>query len=622
MKIKPISVLIPIIPVFFILPVNAQTIIRAGEVNGVWTKQSSPYLIKGDINIPAGNTLIIQPGVKVEFQGPYKINVQGSINAPGTIKDSIIFTVTDTTGFSKGNIQGWNGIRFDRRPVKWDTIRFRMSKNEEARKIIQQRIDKGNLDTTIKIRLIMLVDDLVNDTLVKDSVFYNKQGSQLNYCRFEYGTAISNKRPYIFGGAIYIYRYSNLVINNCSFKNNRAYAGGAIYCKEAAPLIINNNFKYCNAESSGGAMVFIHSGPMLYNNVFSDNLSGYNGGAILFYESNPYVLNNTIICNNAHNSGGGIYCEKKFRDYKTTKQYKPAVNLKFQRDTSVTKTSITNTILGNGSSPNGRFVNNVICANTAKSGGGISFFSTAPEFVNNTISDNQAEKKGGGMYCFHSAPFILNSIMFGNITKTGNEQIYLYGESSPSISYCDIETGISGIEKDTTCKASFEFVNNIDADPLFKNAAGFDYSLKDKSLCIDAGMPDISSLNLALIDLSGKTRITNRLIDIGALEYSNILKTKSTEDEEPAIDLLKDMVITLYPNPNYGKFTITVHNNTYNNIHVNVLNQKGQLIYLKEFYTDGWFEEQIDLNGVTSGIYIIMIHSDSVVLYQGEIVIE
>lgn len=618
----------PLITSFLLLSfhqIYAQTIISAGEVKGIWTKQGSPYQIKGDINIPLDTTLTIEPGVKVEFCGLYKLNVQGNLIAEGNEKDSIVFTISDTSGFNSAEKHGWNGIRFDRRPIKWDTLEFKLPKNEKLSKIIKGKVTDQKPDTGIRIRLTLKVEDLVNDTIVNDSIFKNKKYSMLEYCRFEYGTAIAGMKPYVFGGAVYIYRYSNLIISKCTFINNKAYAGGAIYCKEAAPIIKNNTINGCYAESSGGAMVFIHSGPFINNNIISNNRSGYNGGAVLFYESNPYVLNNTILHNIATNIGGGIFSEKRFSSFITIKKYLPVDKLKFKRDT-VVKEKVTATFLlpENTESSNGRFINNIICNNTAKSGGGIGFYATAPDFNNNTVSYNKAEKDGGGIFCFYSAPVLINSIIYNNETYDGEGQIYLYGNSSPSISYCDVEMGIAGIKTDTSFKDSFEYVNNIQEDPLFNNPNTYDFSLKDKSSCIDAGTPDVSGLGLALVDISGKSRVINDLIDIGAVEYSQSFQSnkKSTQEEKSEDNIVNDLIVTVYPNPNYGIFSVTLHNNTNKNIQINVFTQKGQIIYQRVFQTEGWFEGQIDISDSLSGIYIIQIISDNHILYNNEIIID
>ncbi len=78
----------------------AQTVIDGGDINGLWTKAQSPYQINGDITIPIDSTLRIEPGVIIEFQGHYSLEVQGQLLAIGTEIDTILFTVKDTTGFS------------------------------------------------------------------------------------------------------------------------------------------------------------------------------------------------------------------------------------------------------------------------------------------------------------------------------------------------------------------------------------------------------------------------------------------------------------------------------------------------------------------------------------------
>src|SRR3989304_5202013 len=83
----------------------SQTHIPTGNVNGKWLKQNSPYYIDGEIKIPRGKKLIIEPGVKVIFTGHYKLIVNGILEAKGTKQDSVYFFPSDTA-------VGWHGIRF------------------------------------------------------------------------------------------------------------------------------------------------------------------------------------------------------------------------------------------------------------------------------------------------------------------------------------------------------------------------------------------------------------------------------------------------------------------------------------------------------------------------------
>ena len=74
------------------LQLQAQTSIPAGNVSGTWTLAGSPYQINGEITIPNASTLTIEPGVLVEFQGHYKLNVQGRLLAVATVADTITFS--------------------------------------------------------------------------------------------------------------------------------------------------------------------------------------------------------------------------------------------------------------------------------------------------------------------------------------------------------------------------------------------------------------------------------------------------------------------------------------------------------------------------------------------------
>ena len=66
------------------------------EVNGIidadskWTKNNSPYTLTGPVLIKQGVTLTIEPGVTIDL-GNYYIQVNGTLNARGTIADNICF---------------------------------------------------------------------------------------------------------------------------------------------------------------------------------------------------------------------------------------------------------------------------------------------------------------------------------------------------------------------------------------------------------------------------------------------------------------------------------------------------------------------------------------------------
>lgn len=232
---------------FGTLNCKAQTSVPAGAVFGVWTLAGSPYNVQGNISIADATTLSIQPGVTVNFQGAFKLNVQGRLLAIGTAADTIIFTAVNTTN-------GWKGIRFDNTPI-------------------------------------------TNDT------------SKITYCKVQYGKPTGGP-PQSNGGAFYLYNFSKAIISNNKISNNSGTYGGGICCDYySSPMIFNNTISY-NIASSAGAGISCHyySSPTISNNAISNNTSSYFGGGIYcFATSSPAISGNTI-SNNEAPFGGGIYC--------------------------------------------------------------------------------------------------------------------------------------------------------------------------------------------------------------------------------------------------------------------------------------------------------------------------
>ena len=106
--------LLLVLGIFTSCIVSAQpTIIPGGNVSGNWYKANSPYNITGNITIPGGYTLIIEPGVEVSFAGKYSFTVQGLLQAIGTATDTIYFTAsTEWSGLSFNNAQDSSHLEY------------------------------------------------------------------------------------------------------------------------------------------------------------------------------------------------------------------------------------------------------------------------------------------------------------------------------------------------------------------------------------------------------------------------------------------------------------------------------------------------------------------------------
>lgn len=69
-----------------------------------WTKTGGPYRLTGNVTVPTGVTLTIEPGVTVQANNGLYLYVVGEIQAVGSAAEPIVFTTAGTS---------WNGIAFN-----------------------------------------------------------------------------------------------------------------------------------------------------------------------------------------------------------------------------------------------------------------------------------------------------------------------------------------------------------------------------------------------------------------------------------------------------------------------------------------------------------------------------
>jgi hypothetical protein len=423
----------------------------SGDISGVLLSENSPYEVVGDLRVPQGLSLEIEAGCYLDFQGYYHLEVDTNalLRIQGNQSDSVIFTTQDT-------IVCWEGINF----------------------------------------------------------LYGNDGSELNFCIIERAQDPENPgdNPETFYGAVYI-NNSNINFSNCSVRFNKIYPtsdyskGGGIYCKNSTltltDCVIADNLSY---EGFGGG-IYANSSVLAVNNcqilnnrasfsgsgIFCDNsisvltgnlisgnktyygLGGEDSGAILIYGGETLIEDNEIVNNLSGESGGGI---RLFDHVSAT------LNNNYIAD------NIAYTVAGGlnvGLCPNLILTNNIIANNQTyfDVAGGIAIWRCENMiFSNNTIYGNSAGTRGGGVAINNdSSTTFVNNIFYNNYAYE-DQQIYSVN-SNLTVQYSCIEGGWPG-------------EGNIDADPLFEDAANGDFHLSwgnypiddySKSPCIDAGAP-------------------------------------------------------------------------------------------------------------------------------------
>jgi parallel beta-helix repeat protein len=81
----------------------------SGDLNTqTLTVSESPYLAVGDISVPVGQTVTIEPGVEIRFDGLYWFKVDGELQAVGTTTDPVVFT----SNKSSPDFGDWRNVIF------------------------------------------------------------------------------------------------------------------------------------------------------------------------------------------------------------------------------------------------------------------------------------------------------------------------------------------------------------------------------------------------------------------------------------------------------------------------------------------------------------------------------
>jgi len=257
---------------------------------------------------------------------------------------------------------------------------------------------------------------------------------------------------------------STAVLNGFTFQNIIFYSGegsqAIININESSPKIINNRFdNFYLFQGVESAVIYCeNSNSLIMNNVFTNGSLGNGyvlGGFILSKNSNVTIRNNRI--------------ENGYVGFAEPSGFIVSVN----SENIIESNIIINPSMGYC----------VICA-------AISILDGSNCIIrNNFIFQAYGDGYGAvvasqSQYVSHNNTFVSNSRGYANLSSDGivsndiiygsSNAVYIDTNSNIQVSYSDIEGGWEG-------------EGNIDADPLFCNQDGGDYTLAENSPCIGTG---------------------------------------------------------------------------------------------------------------------------------------
>ena len=291
--------------------VAAQTIEVSGLQAGVW--DADTVKVTGDVVVE--DALGILPGTVVLFEGFYHISVEkdATLTANGTENDSILFTVSDTTGFYLFNSGrgGWNGIRIDRA----ENARFDYCRMQYGKAALDDDQDGGALR-------IYDCDNVAINNSVLFCNFSREHGGALNAerskvvirdCDIDHNLTYTGLDTvyYMYGGGLRFINCDVELVGTAFLYNNGVGAiGGALSLDSCSVNIDRCRFEH-NYGINGAGLYLIRSGHLscsISNSLFANNTSGHFGGGLAISDSSPEINNLTVV--NNHSIGvncGGIF---------------------------------------------------------------------------------------------------------------------------------------------------------------------------------------------------------------------------------------------------------------------------------------------------------------------------
>jgi hypothetical protein len=241
---KRLIAILTLAMVFTALDGAAETIVVSGDVSGTWDVDT--VLVTGEIRVPPGETLVIEPGVMVLFEGSYHLLVRenATLAAVGEVQDSIVFIGSSPS-------------------INWEGIRF-MGASDSCR----------------------LAYCVIQDCYYSSSsgegygggIYCLGSNLSINHCRISSCEVwAQGVYAYAYGADIYV-EESNSIIKHCRIEHNYADASGY----------------WVSVNAGAGIYIGPNSECLIYNNFFDDNWPGsVDGSPAAFAEIiNNYITNN------------------------------------------------------------------------------------------------------------------------------------------------------------------------------------------------------------------------------------------------------------------------------------------------------------------------------------------
>jgi len=272
-------------------------VLVSGNVSGTWTKGNT-YKVIGDIIVPSGQTLTIEEGVEIKFDGYYSLIVNGTLLANGSANNNVKFTSNKTSPTNKD----WNQILINgTEPSKMDycIVEYGKAKNDELDGILSVKGDLNLTNSIVRYSEQTGISILSSgNVMIKKNEIYN-----CSWGTYTRGTGVVTfDNNHVYNNQHYGI-YISLNTNSIVVKNNVIHNCNGTGLSTSSDIKINNNIVFNNTNYG----IFVsYSKPTIVNNTIMLNQYG-----IGLYDNETYMITNPIINSNIiiNNSYYGIHSQ-------------------------------------------------------------------------------------------------------------------------------------------------------------------------------------------------------------------------------------------------------------------------------------------------------------------------